>query len=232
MIFTYYLTDLMTNPNLSETTKTLGDYQHKMENAWCGFFLAKGHFSSAMTKKSDGVQDRLFIMLLFSMPGTPIMYYGDEIGLKDYKVTKFPLMRWDNTRFAGFTKSLPWTKPDLDSYTPNVLHQSDSPFSTLSYYRNLGKIRTSEAALQFGDFNILSNTTNLLAFVRQWDRAVILVVLNFGTNTTLDLTETLMPPSAILLAKSKGLTPCELVDLHKMKAEATTGYILKYFIEH
>ncbi|XP_038669393.1 4F2 cell-surface antigen heavy chain-like [Scyliorhinus canicula] len=231
MIFMYYLTDLMKNSNLSETAKSLDDYQHKMENAWCGFFLVKGHFSSAITKKSVGMQDRLFIMLLFSMPGTPIIYYGDEIGLKDYKGTKYPLMRWDNTRFAGFSNNLPWTKPDLDSYTPSVLQQSDNPLSILSYYRNLGKIRTKEEALQFGDFNILSNTTNLLAFIRQWDKTAILVVLNFGGNTTIDLSGTLLPPSAILLAKSKGLTPCELIYLNKMKVEATTGYILKYFVE-
>ncbi|XP_078086781.1 amino acid transporter heavy chain SLC3A2-like [Mustelus asterias] len=193
--------------------------------------FVKGHFSSVTIKRSGGIYARLFIMLLFSMPGTPIIYYGDEIGLKDYKVTTHPLMRWDDTKFAGFTKSSPWVLPDLSAYTPSVLQQKDDPLSTLSYYQKLGKIRSEEPSLQYGDFNIVSNSTSSISFIRQWERTGILVVLNFGATTTIDFTGVYLPSTALLLIQSEGLTPCGLIQMNKMKVEANTGYILKYFVE-
>ncbi|XP_043551576.1 neutral and basic amino acid transport protein rBAT-like isoform X2 [Chiloscyllium plagiosum] len=122
MIFVYYLPDLITNPGLLETAKTLDDYDAKMESAWSGFFFTKGHISSVMTKEDVGNKYRLFIMLLFSIPGTPIIFYGEEIGLKDYQASEYPLMRWDNSKYSGFTKGLPWITPDLNSNTPTVTH--------------------------------------------------------------------------------------------------------------
>uniref|UniRef100_UPI00398EAE53 4F2 cell-surface antigen heavy chain-like n=1 Tax=Pristiophorus japonicus TaxID=55135 RepID=UPI00398EAE53 len=188
-----------------------------------------GHLSSIIPKEIQGIKKKLFIILLFSMPGTPFIYYGDEIGLKDYKASTHSLMRWDNSKYAGFTRHLPWITPDLDTYTQTVLQQSEDPLSTLSFYQSLAKIRTEEPSLQYGGFNIVTNITNVLAYIRQWDQTGILIVLNFGGTITIDFTEVYLPSSAVLLAKSTDLTPCELIHLNKMVVEANIGYILKYF---
>ncbi|XP_043551575.1 4F2 cell-surface antigen heavy chain-like isoform X1 [Chiloscyllium plagiosum] len=232
MIFVYYLPDLITNPGLLETAKTLDDYDAKMESAWSGFFFTKGHISSVMTKEDVGNKYRLFIMLLFSIPGTPIIFYGEEIGLKDYQASEYPLMRWDNSKYSGFTKGLPWITPDLNSNTPTVTQQTDDPLSTLTYYWNLVQLRHEEPPLQFGDFHILANRTDFIAYIRQQELTGILVVLNFGDEISVDFTGLYLPKLAILLAKSRGLTPCQVINLHEMEVEANTGYILKYFINN
>ncbi|XP_067901797.1 amino acid transporter heavy chain SLC3A2-like [Heterodontus francisci] len=221
--------DLTPNPEGIEeyTWSHIDFHNHEMMD---DLLFVKGHISTVISEGNLGIQHRLFIMLFFTIPGTPIIYYGDEIGLKDYKTSTHPLMRWDNSKHAGFTKHLPWITQDLDTYTPTVLEQSDEPLSTLSFYQELGKIRTEEPSLQFGDFNMVTNITNLIAFIRQWDQTGILVVLNFGGMVTMDFTGVYLPSSALLLAKSRGVTPCQLVYLTNMKVEANTGYILKYFI--
>ncbi|XP_072436726.1 4F2 cell-surface antigen heavy chain-like isoform X2 [Chiloscyllium punctatum] len=199
-----------------------------MEIAWSGFFFTKGHISSVMTKEDVGNKYRLFIMLLFSIPGTPIIFYGEEIGLRDYQASAYPLMRWDNSKYSGFTKSLPWITPDLNSNTPTVTKQADDPLSTLSYFWSLGRLRSEEKSLQFGDFIILENSTDLLAFTRKWDLSGILVILNFGGTTTLDFSGLHLPPSAVILAKSRGLSSLQEIILNEIQIEANTGYMLKF----
>ncbi|XP_048391581.1 4F2 cell-surface antigen heavy chain-like [Stegostoma tigrinum] len=221
--------DLTPNPaSIEEYSWTNIDFDDHEMLEWLLF--VKGHISSATTKDDVGIKDRLFMMLLFSIPGTPIIFYGEEIGLKDYKVSAYPLMRWDNSKHAGFTKSLPWITPDLDSYTPTVTQQTDDPLSTLTYYWNLAQLRHEEPSLQFGDFHILANTTDFIAYIRQQELTGILVVLNFGDEISVDFTGVYLPEFAVLLAKSRGVTPCQVINLHEMKIEANTGYILKYFI--
>ncbi|XP_067844555.1 amino acid transporter heavy chain SLC3A2-like [Heptranchias perlo] len=191
----------------------------------------EGHISSVIPKERQGIQDRLFTILTFTMPGTPIIYYGDEIGLKDYKTSVYPLMRWDNSKYAGFTKGLPWITADLDIDTHNVKQQSEEPLSTLSFYQALGKIRNEEPSLKFGDFHLLTNTSNLLAYIRHWDQIGILIILNFGATITFDFTSVHLPPSALLLVKSTDFTSqCQLIHLSDMVVEANIGYIVKYFI--
>ncbi|XP_051868331.1 4F2 cell-surface antigen heavy chain-like isoform X2 [Pristis pectinata] len=230
MIFVYYLNDLLTNSKITEKASTLDDYNHKLEFEWCGFIFGEGHIASMILQRQQGTHIKLFAILLLTMPGTPLFHYGDEIALKDYKESKYPLMRWDKSKYAGFTNSLPWISPDLNVYTPTVSQQSEDPLSVLSFYRALGKIRIEEPPLQYGDFYIMINTTNVLAYIRQWDQTGILVIMNFGGPVTYDFTAVYLPSTALLLAKSSDVSQCGLINLQNMAIEANMGYILKYFI--
>ncbi|XP_062911078.1 4F2 cell-surface antigen heavy chain-like isoform X1 [Mobula hypostoma] len=190
----------------------------------------EGHIASMISEKQQGTYIKLCAVLLLTMPGTPVFYYGDEIALKDYKESKYPLMRWDKSKYAGFANSVPWISPAYTPvYTPTVNQQSEDPLSTLSFYRTLGKMRIEEQPLQYGDFSVMLNTTNILAYVRQWHETGILVILNFGGAVTYDFTALNLPPTAVLLAKSTNLTQCELIHLQTMVIEANVGYVLRYF---
>ncbi|XP_062911079.1 4F2 cell-surface antigen heavy chain-like isoform X2 [Mobula hypostoma] len=229
MIFVYYLNDLLTNPKVVEKAWTLNNYFHKQNFAWSGFIF-EGHIASMISEKQQGTYIKLCAVLLLTMPGTPVFYYGDEIALKDYKESKYPLMRWDKSKYAGFANSVPWISPAYTPvYTPTVNQQSEDPLSTLSFYRTLGKMRIEEQPLQYGDFSVMLNTTNILAYVRQWHETGILVILNFGGAVTYDFTALNLPPTAVLLAKSTNLTQCELIHLQTMVIEANVGYVLRYF---
>ncbi|XP_072906253.1 4F2 cell-surface antigen heavy chain-like isoform X2 [Hemitrygon akajei] len=229
MIFVYYLNDLLTSSKIVEKTRTLNTYSLEQNFAWSGFTFGEGHIASMIPEKQQGIYIKLFAVLLLTMPGTPVFYYGDEIALKDYKESEYPLMRWDKSKYAGFTNSTPWILPGLSVYTLTVNQQSEDPLSTLSFYRALGKIRTEEQSLQYGDFNIMINTTNILAYIRQWQETGILVILNFGHAVTYDFTVLNLPSTALLLAKSTDLTQCKLIHLHTMAIEENMGYVLKYY---
>ncbi|XP_032882268.1 4F2 cell-surface antigen heavy chain-like [Amblyraja radiata] len=183
-----------------------------------------------MLQKSHGIHFKLYSMLLFTIPGTPTYYYGDELALKDDKTTTKPLMRWDKSKYAGFSINEPWILPNKDKLPPPVIQQATEPLSALSLYRMLGEIRNEEPPLQYGDFHLMINTTTVLSFIRQWDRLGILIILNFGGQYTFDFTAVYLPQTALLLAKSTDMSQCKLVNLYNMKIEANMGYILKYFI--
>ncbi|XP_059841712.1 neutral and basic amino acid transport protein rBAT-like [Hypanus sabinus] len=229
MIFVYYLNDLLTSSKTVEKARTLNNYYYEQNFAWSGFTFGEGHIASMIPEEHQGIYVKLFAVLLLTMPGTPVFYYGDEIALKDYKESEYPLMRWDKSKYAGFTNSVPWILPGLSVYTLTVNQQSEDPLSTLSFYRALGKIRTEEQSLQYGDFNIMINTTNILAYIRQWQETGILVILNFGHAVTYDFTALNLSSTALLLAKSTDLTQCKLIRLHTMAIEENMGYVLKYY---
>ncbi|XP_078262089.1 4F2 cell-surface antigen heavy chain-like [Rhinoraja longicauda] len=85
IIFIYYLKDILTNAHATSSATTLEYYHHKNENEWCGFLFGDGHIASMMLQKSHGIHFKLYSMLLFTIPGTPTFYYGDELALTDYK---------------------------------------------------------------------------------------------------------------------------------------------------
>jgi maltose alpha-D-glucosyltransferase/alpha-amylase len=141
--------------------------------------------------------------LLMSMPGTPILYYGDEIGmgdnvyLGDRNGVRTP-MQWTGDRNAGFSQADPGALycpviiDPLHSYQGiNVESQERSPSSLLSWMKRLIKLRRRYHAFGRGTFETLSPTNHrVLAFLRQYEGETILVAANlsrFAQAVELDL---------------------------------------------
>jgi maltose alpha-D-glucosyltransferase / alpha-amylase len=152
--------------------------------------------------------------LLFSFPGTPIVYYGDEIGmgdniyLGDRNGVRTP-MQWSPDRNAGFSRSNPQKlylpvviDPEYHYEAINVEAQQNNSNSLLWWMKRLIDLRKNHQAFGRGTLEFLHpDNRKVLAFIRAHENEKILVVANlsrFVQVTELDL------------SKFKGLIPVEL----------------------
>lgn len=118
--------------------------------------------------------------LLLSLPGTPIIYYGDEIGmgdniwLPDRHGCRTP-MQWSAEKNAGFSPADETYMPVIDDgefgyKQVNVAHQQDDPDSYLSASRFLLQARRQQPALQKGEMDLLpTDNPSILAYWRIQD---------------------------------------------------------------
>jgi maltose alpha-D-glucosyltransferase/alpha-amylase len=141
--------------------------------------------------------------LLFSFPGTPIVYYGDEIGmgdniyLHDRNGVRTP-MQWSPDRNAGFSRadparlySAPISDPVYGYQAVNVESQSRDPSSLLHWMRNIVALRKLFKAFGRGTMEFLpARNRKVLAYVRRYQEDVLLCVANvsrFAQPAELDL---------------------------------------------
>ncbi len=152
--------------------------------------------------------------LLFSMPGTPVLYYGDEIGmgdnvyLGDRNGVRTP-MQWSADRNAGFSRANPQKlilpviiDPEYHFESVNVEAQQNNTNSLLWWTKRLIALRKRFRAFGRGSIAFLSpDNPRVLAFIREHEDERILVVANLSRHVQyveLDLSE------------YEGMTPIEL----------------------
>ncbi len=133
--------------------------------------------------------------LLFSMPGTPIIYYGDEIGmgdniyLGDRNAVRTP-MQWNSDRNAGFSAANPQRlylpviiDPEYHSQAVNVEAQEENPNSLLWWMKRLIALRQRYKAFGRGTLEVLRpDNRKVFAFIRRFEDERILVVVNLSRN--------------------------------------------------
>jgi maltose alpha-D-glucosyltransferase/alpha-amylase len=141
--------------------------------------------------------------LLFSLPGTPILYYGDEIGmgdnifLGDRNGVRTP-MQWSPERNAGFSQANPQRlylpvviDPEYHYQNVNVEAQQNNPHSLLWWMKRLIALRKRHHAFGRGSLEFLyPENHKVLAFVRRHEGEQVLVVANlsrFVQSVELDL---------------------------------------------
>lgn len=135
----------------------------------------------------------LMNILLFSLPGTPVIYYGDEIGmgdnyyLGDRNGVRTP-MQWSADRNAGFSKANPQKlylpiiiDPEYHYEAINVENQEGNLSSLLWWMKRVIAMRKKYKAFSKGTIAVLpSNNHKVLAFVRKHQNEQILVVINLS----------------------------------------------------
>nr|XP_033791758.1 neutral and basic amino acid transport protein rBAT isoform X2 [Geotrypetes seraphini] len=189
-------------------------------------------------------------MLLLTLPGTPITYYGEEIGMEDNAALqnqskgfvgehdpsenpeKTP-MQWDSSQNAGFSQANTTWLPINQNYpTLNVEVQKDQPNSTLRLYRELNLLRRGELPMHRGWMCYIWNDTNIFAYVRELDGfdKGFLVVLNFGNAATLDIKAAIpdFPPSAHIRLSTQSINNGKNVNTQTIVTEKGEGLILEY----
>ncbi|MGD9951782.1 MAG: maltose alpha-D-glucosyltransferase [Burkholderiales bacterium] len=160
--------------------------------------------------------DRIKLMnsLLLSMPGSPIIYYGDEIGmgdniyLGDRNGVRTP-MQWSPDRNAGFSRADPqrlYLPPIMDAIygyeAVNVEAQSREPNSLLNWMRRLLAVRNTSQAFGRGRLQFLrAGNRKVLAYVRELGEEAILCVANLGRTAQ---------PVELDLRRFKGRVPVEM----------------------
>jgi maltose alpha-D-glucosyltransferase/alpha-amylase len=152
---------------------------------------------------NDRRRIELMNSLLFSMPGTPVIYYGDEIGmgdniyLGDRNGVRTP-MQWSSDRNAGFSRANPQRvflpvviDPAYHYEAINVEAQEDNPSSLLWWMKRLISLRKRYRAFSRGTLEFLfPENSAVLAFTRHYEKETILVVANlsrFSQSASLDL---------------------------------------------
>ncbi len=142
---------------------------------------------------NDRRKIELLNALLLSMPGTPVLYYGDELGmgdnyyLGDRDGVRTP-MQWSADRNGGFSRADPqrlYLPPIMDAnygyQAINVEAQQRSPSSLLNWMRRMIQVRKSHGAFGRGSLNFLyPRNRKILAFVREHEGQSLLCVFNLA----------------------------------------------------
>jgi glycosidase len=136
--------------------------------------------------RRDEARLALVAGLLLTMPGTPFLYYGEEIGLPngpgDRDEEKRTPMRWEPGPGAGFSAAEPWYAFSTDDDAISVAAQEGDPDSLLNRYRRLIALRRASPALRSGATEVLdSGDSGVLAFRRAAEGEELLVLANFTT---------------------------------------------------
>ncbi len=132
---------------------------------------------------------------LLTAPGTPFVYYGEEIGMSGSKPDediRRPL-QWDNSGYrAGFTTGMPWRPPAPDHDQQNIAYQLEDSDSLLTHYRSLIQMRNEHEALRVGDWiPIETKPARVAAFIRQTEAETLLAAINFGKREAREISLTL-----------------------------------------
>jgi alpha-glucosidase len=168
---------------------------------WPNWVLSN-HDQHRLASRIGPAQARVAAMLLLTLRGTPTLYYGDEIGMRDVAIPaelvqdpweknvpglglgrdpeRTP-MQWSDGPNAGFTTGTPWLPVAADYQTVNVAVERDEPTSMLTLYRRLIALRRALPALAVGSYAPIAAHGDLLAYVRTYEGQRCLVVLNLGS---------------------------------------------------
>jgi maltose alpha-D-glucosyltransferase/alpha-amylase len=168
--------------------------------------------------------------LLFSMPGTPVIYYGDEIGmgdnvfLGDRNGVRTP-MQWSADRNAGFSRANPQRlilpiniDPEYHYEAINVEAQQSNPNSLLWWTKRIIALRKRYRAFGRGSVDFLHPANpRVLAFVRRYEDETILVVANLSRHVQY---------VELDLSSMKGMTPVELMGKTRFPPIGDLPYML------
>src|SRR5687767_3779817 len=142
---------------------------------------------------NDRRKIELLNMLLLSLPGTPVLYYGDEIGmgdnmyLGDRNGVRTP-MQWSSDRNAGFSRANPQQlflpliiDPEYNFEAINVENQQKNLSSLLWWTRRVIAMRKNFKAFSRGSLEFLCpENAKVLAFLRSYEDETVLVLVNLS----------------------------------------------------
>jgi alpha-glucosidase len=163
--------------------------------------------ASRYTRDESDALLKLAMALLLTLRGTPFLYYGDEIGMRDLKLRRdqildpigklyWPIvkgrdgcrgpMQWEDSANAGFSQGAPWLPIHPNFRDRNVALQQQNPVSLLNFTRTLIALRKTTPALRSGDLAFIpSGSKHILAYTRSAGGQTVLVVLNFSPRPAL-----------------------------------------------
>jgi alpha-glucosidase len=171
---------------------------------WPNWVLGN-HDNSRIATRVGNEQARVAAMLLLTLRGTPTLYYGDEIGMRDVKIpaalVQDPFeknvpglglgrdpertpMQWSAAPNAGFTREgvTPWLPLAEDFAHVNVASEERDPTSMLSFYEKMIALRRAELALATGGYRHVTQVDDVFAYARVDPKSgrELVIALNFG----------------------------------------------------
>jgi alpha-glucosidase len=183
--------------------------------AWPNWVFGN-HDRPRLASRVGEAQARVAAMLLLTLRGTPTLYYGDEIGMRQVPISPDQVrdpweknlpglglgrdgcrtpMQWDASPYAGFSSAPPWLPLGEDAASCNVASERSDRGSLYNLYRRLIALRRAHPALATGRYRPLPADGNVLAFIREQGGERFFVALNFGPG----------PASAVLPPGAQGI---------------------------
>ena len=174
---------------------------------WPVYLISNHDIRRPVSRYGDGQHDDAIAKLLAGMyltlRGTPILYYGEELGMPNNDPTRredvkdpigklgWPLykgrdgertpMQWSDGPNAGFSSGRPWLPVPASYKTHNVATELVDPDSVLQFYRHLLKLRHTDRALLDGDYVALNpDDSRVLSYVRRYKDEAVVVILNMS----------------------------------------------------
>lgn len=195
--------DLIFLPWSAEEVRALADAYAAVlpDGAWPNWVLSN-HDRARFATRVGATQARVGMLFLFTIRGTPTIYYGEELGMHNVNIPpdriqdpwginvpglglgRDPVrtpMQWSAHTNAGFCAPAvePWLPLANDYQSTNVAVQQDQANSMLSFTQALIALRRTSPALYGGSYHALNTPNGLFAYVREADKERYLIVLNF-----------------------------------------------------
>lgn len=174
------------------------------EDKWPNYVLNNHDSKRTATRYGIGGKDerlKVAAAMLLTLRGTPFLYYGEEIGMRDGNLERSEIydpvgkrywpfykgrdgcrtpMQWDRSKSAGFTDATPWLPVHKDFPDRNVQRQSEDPQSLLNFYKQLLALRRETPALVNGGLEFIpAMPRGVLAYRRTSPISEAIVLLNF-----------------------------------------------------
>jgi alpha-glucosidase len=171
--------------------------ENLLSGAWPTYTLSNHDFPRHISRYQEGehteARARAAAVMLMTLRGTPFMYYGEEIGMRDVDIpldrAHDPMgrdrcrapMHWSADKNGGFSSAdRPWL-PVGECDAINVASQSADPRSLLAFYRRLIRLRKATRALTDGALRLLrSQPDDCLVYCRELNGQSALVAINFS----------------------------------------------------
>jgi alpha-glucosidase len=191
------------------------------------YVLSSHDVPRAVDTFGDGVHDdqiaKLLSLLLLTLRGVPILYYGEELGMQTtppehIEDVQDPVgkvfwpqhkgrdgertpMQWTSGRNAGFSSAeKPWLPVPPTAQTRNVEVMADDPDSILTFYKRAIRLRRASPALLEGEYAAMGDDSHVFAYRRRAPTQTIIVALNMS-----DAPRTVKLSAGELGGKGKGL---------------------------
>jgi alpha-glucosidase len=174
---------------------------------WPTWVISNHDIVRSYNRYGDGTHNddiaKLMAGLYLTLRGTPIMYYGEELGMENNEPkrredVKDPIgrlgwpvekgrdgertpMQWSDAANAGFSAHAPWLPVPPSYKTHNVATESKDPSSVLEFYRKVLALRHTNAELLEGSYTALNeDDPNVLSYLRSYKGKAVLVALNMS----------------------------------------------------
>jgi alpha-glucosidase len=187
--------------NAPSIARIMEEYEAALpQGAWPNWVLGN-HDKARIASRIGAAQARIAAMLLLTLRGTPTIYYGEEIGLKDVPIAPEQVqdpaeknepglglgrdpertpMPWDGSVLAGFTSGKPWLPLGPDHASVNVVAMCESRGSILNLYRRLIELRRNNPVLTHGAIEAVDVEGKILRYERRQGDDRLAIALNLG----------------------------------------------------
>ncbi len=176
-------------------------------HGWPVFVISNHDIVRSYNRFGDGKHNDAIAKLMgafyLTLRGTPIMYYGEEIGMQNNDPTrkedvKDPIgrtgwpqekgrdgertpMQWNDAPNAGFSQATPWLPVPSSFHTHNVASEAQDPNSVLNLYKRVLALRHTNEALLEGEYSALNqDDPNVMSYLRSYKGKAVLVALNMS----------------------------------------------------